>query len=179
MKGENPWSTTRATAIATAARAAAAETPPGAGPRSAPGLSSDQRKTSGLAQGLGACRVSLVQPAGASRSLVETFVRLATATAALHAKVTRGALTWAALTARIRSLKNTQETIITHGFPPVFGIPYLDLIDDVIAQDSAAANVARAAASGNAASETSALAGIAQSDHTIGKRLSANRNTSP
>jgi hypothetical protein len=129
-------------------------------------LAADSRSLQAIADILRACRPSAGRPVGAPASVIDTALRLAATARAIG----RGE-TGPALRAKLRSLDGELETTLITEFPPVFGMPYSELVDRVLALQSAVAQANEAAANGDSLAAASALEHAADSQRTIDTAL--------
>ena len=118
-----------------------------------------------------ACKPSATRPLGAPEAAVVALDRLAAESAALRATppAERGA--------KLRSIDDALATVVERSFPVVFGMPYGDLLDRVIAENSATQLAADAAGTRGTAAVVSALKRVAAPEVAIkdGLRKQAKR----
>jgi hypothetical protein len=98
---------------------------------------------------------------------MEAVDKLTAATAAVRAQANRTSSSSALLEAKVRTLAATLDAIV-RGFPTVFAMPYSDLGDRVLAENSAIELAKRAAEGRNLSEMVSALEQAAGHEQTIG-----------
>jgi hypothetical protein len=110
---------------------------------------------------LNGCEPTTVRPVGVPASVTRAVTHLA---ARARAVGTRG--TTAKAQAEIRAIDVALDRLIATRFPSVLGIAYVDLVDRVMAENSAAAQADQAASSGDLVAATSALAQLRRYEGT-------------
>ena len=108
---------------------------------------------------LGRCGPTGTRPVGVPTSVTRAVAGLATRAAAPNDR------------AQLRAVDVELEQLLATRFPPVLGVPYVGLVDRVLAESSAAALAGRAASSGDLVGATSALARVRQNEQTIASNL--------
>ena len=108
---------------------------------------------------LGQCRPTGDRPLGVPASVTRAVAGLATRAAA------------ATDSAQLRAVDVELEQLLSTRFPPVLGVPYVELVDRVLAESSAATLAGRAASSGDLVGATSALARARENEQTIASHL--------
>ena len=129
-------------------------------------LAADTRSLQAIVDVLRACRPSAGRPVGTPAPVIAAVGRLAATARALQ----RGE-TGPALQAKLRSLDADLDTTLKTDFPPVFGMPYAELVDRVLARQSAIALAKEAASNGDSLAAVSALKHAADSQRTIDSAL--------
>jgi hypothetical protein len=140
---------------------------PRAGAAPGPTLSAARADLQAAAQRAAACRASTGNTAGASPTVVATLDALAAQAEELAG---RGP-TPVGLKAGLAALAARLETTLRHGFPPVFGIAYADLVSRVAAVDSAISRAGQSALAGDDHGAAAALARAIAPDRAIHQGL--------
>jgi hypothetical protein len=140
---------------------------PRAGTARGPAVSAASADLQVAAQRAAACRASAANTAGASPTVVATLDGLAAQAKGLSGR----GMTPAALKAGLAALAARLDTTLRHGFPPVFGIAYADLVSRVAAVDSAISRAGQSALAGDDKGAAAALAGAIAPDRAIHQGL--------
>lgn len=125
-----------------------------------------------LGKSLRACMPTPTRPLGVPHSVVGAVDRLAAEAAVLH----RAAIAPALLRTRLRALDSTLNTIVARSFPVVFDMPYVNLLDRVLAESSAIRGARQDAQIGNTGAAVSALRQVAGDERGIGTALHKEAN---
>jgi hypothetical protein len=131
-----------------------------------PQLAADARSLQAIVDVLGACRPSADRPVGPPTAVIEAGRRLGE-----RARVLRATGDPGVLRTRLRSLDEELDGVLRRSFPVVFGMPYADLVDRVLAERSAVAFASQASARGDLRGAALALQRASGVQRKIGAAL--------
>ena len=130
-------------------------------------LTDDIASMRAAASSVRACEPSANRPLGTPPAVVSALDRLAAETASLPA----GASSPSSLATKLQSIEAALDAVLQHGFPTVFGIPYIGLLDRVLVENGAVLAAQRAAGTRDPDTVASALAVAANHEGTIAQAL--------
>lgn len=142
------------------------------GQLTAPSLPVADTELRALARAVATCQRSPTNADGPPAAVVAALARLSAEAAALHGAqgTGRGATL---LKARLSAIGDALDTIVSKSFPTVFGIPFIDLVDRTLAEDTAATVAQRAADLQETSQTVAALQAILAPTQTTGRALHA------
>lgn len=139
-----------------------------AGARAA--LADDSAEMRDLAHAVASCAQSPTNSGGAPRAVVEEVDRLSAQTAALRAQDASQAGA-SPLDKRIAGIDDSLNSLVSHAFPTVFGMPFIGLVEKTLGISAAAALAERDAAAGKSGPTLAALEGILGPEQATSRAL--------
>jgi hypothetical protein len=134
-------------------------------------LAAASRSLARAAGSLAGCRKTQRRWWGAPAATVRSVRALAARADALRARVARGELAASRVPPELGTLRSSLDATLRDRFPPVFGVPYLELVRRLVVQRAAVAAAGQAAGAADLAGASAALEQAMQPVRTTRRAL--------
>jgi hypothetical protein len=130
------------------------------GDAAAASLADDAADMRGLADAVASCARSATSAGGAPPAVVKEVERLSAETSALRTGARQRSVGAAPLEKRLAGIDDSLDSLVSHTFPTVFGMPFIGLVDNTLGISAGAELAEQDAAAGKSGQTLSALEGI-------------------